>query len=478
MQLALRYLLLTQDCLSPEGARLSEQVVLSLDVMSLPLVAIVGRPNVGKSTLFNRLAGGRLAIVADESGTTRDRIMTRAEWAGRSFYLVDTGGLDLSSSGELIEQVRSQVTVAIEEADVIVFLLDGSVAITEEDEAIANLLRRSGKPVLLGVNKVESAERELEASLAWSLGLGEPVPVSALHGRGTGDLLEALLRHLPPVEAEPETDAVRIAIVGRPNVGKSSLLNRLLGQERSIVAESPGTTRDPIDAQLSFYGQNLVLVDTAGIRRRGRIAVGIERLSVLRALRAIERSDVAALVLDASEGVCAQDAHIAGMVQEAGKGAILVVNKWDLLPKTARSADEYGHYLRRELRFLDYAPIVFVSALTGQRVTQVLSRAVAIYHARRQRIATSDLNRLVQELQARHNPPSRGRRQLRILYAAQVDVAPPTFVFFVNDPQLVHFSYQRFVENQLRTLNAFEGTPLRLVFRGRQRGSAERARPA
>ncbi len=440
--------------------------------MPLPLVAIVGRPNVGKSTLFNRLAGERRAIVAGEPGTTRDRIVARVEWGGQQFHLVDTGGLDLSAGDELMEQVRAQVLLAIEEADVVIFLLDATVAITREDEAVADLLRRSGKPVLLAVNKVESVQRELDASHAWRLGLGEPVAISALHGRGTGDLLQALLAQLPLSQPEAEGDALRLAIIGRPNVGKSSLLNRLLGEERSIVATSPGTTRDSIDARLRYHDQDVVLVDTAGIRRRGRIAVGVERFSVLRAVRTIEHCDVAALILDATEGVCAQDAHIAGLVQEAGKGAILVVNKWDLVTKDVRTADEYGQYVRAELRFLDYAPLVFVSALTGQRVSQILSRAVAIYQVRRHRIATSDLNRLVQDLQVRHHPPSRGRRQLRILYATQADVAPPTFVFFVNDPQLVHFSYQRFLENQLRTLEPFEGTPLRLVFRGRQPRSA------
>jgi GTP-binding protein len=452
-----------------DGARagsLGARAILS--AMAVPMVALVGRPNVGKSTLFNRLVGERLAIVEEVPATTRDRLMARAEWGGRSFDVVDTGGLDLAPDGEIDERVRNQAQLAIEQADVIVLLLDASLDTSLADDAVADLLRRSGKPVVVAANKAEAMQRQLDAAALWRLGLGEPVPISALHGTGTGDLLEAVLGWLPAAEPEIEEEGIPIAIVGRPNVGKSSLLNRIIGHERTIVSSQPGTTRDAIDVPMVHAGQRLLLVDTAGIRRRGRIEPGIERHSVLRAMRAIERSDVAVLVLDAVEGVAAQDAHIAGFIEEAGKGALLVVNKWDLVAKDTRSGAEYTRYVRDALKFLSYAPILFVSAKTAQRVAQVPSGAIAVYHARRQRVSTGTLNRFVADAQARHSPPSKGRRRLKILYATQAGVAPPTFVFFVNGRDLVHFSYARFVENQLRQLADFEGTPLKLVFRERR----------
>jgi GTP-binding protein len=438
-----------------------------MSTVPVPLVALVGRPNVGKSTLFNRLVGERLAIVEDLPGTTRDRLYARGDWTGREFDVVDTGGLAFEEDGALLTRVRNQAEVAIEEADVIVFLTDGSAGISPDDYEVAQLLRRSGKPVVLVVNKTESEARRLEAPEFWNLGLGEPYPISALHGMGTGDALDAVVGALPQAVPEERDERLHVAILGRPNVGKSSLLNKLTGQERVIVSEVAGTTRDAIDTPLTFEDEEIVLVDTAGIRRRGKVEPGIERYSVLRAIRALERADVAVLVLDAVDGVTAQDAHIAGMIHDAGKGTILAVNKWDLVEKDSRTADVFARRVRDELKFMDYAPILFVSALTGQRVTRLLTEAVAIDEARRQRVPTAELNRLVADLQARHNPPSRQGRQLKVYYATQAGVAPPTFVFFVNDRRLVHFSYARFVENQLRRAYPFPGTPVRLVFRSR-----------
>jgi GTP-binding protein len=435
--------------------------------MSRPLVALVGRPNVGKSTLFNRLIGARRAIVEDVPGTTRDRIVAVAEWGGREFDVVDTGGLG-SGDGEIESAVRNQVLLAIDQAQAIVFLVDGGHGLAPGDVEIADLLRRSKKPVLLAVNKTESESRRQGAAEFWELGLGEPMTISALHGHGTGDMLEALLVLLPPPEPEPlEDEAVRVAIVGRPNVGKSSLVNRLLGVERVLVSATPGTTRDPVDTRLEYAGRQVVLVDTAGIRRRGKVEPGIEKYSVLRATRALTRTDVAVLVLDASLGVAAQDAHIAGSIADSGVGAVIAVNKWDLVEKDTYTHDEVERELREHIKFLDYAPMVSISALTGQRVARVLDLAIEIDAVRRQRVPTASLNRLVADIQARHNPPSKGGRRLRIYYATQASVAPPVFVFFVNDPELVHFSYERFIDNQLRRQHPFMGSPVRLVFRAR-----------
>jgi GTP-binding protein len=436
----------------------------------LPLVALVGRPNVGKSTLFNRLVGRRLAIVEDVPGTTRDRLFARADWAGHDFDVVDTGGLEFGASAEMSVRIRNQAELAVEQADVIVLVVDAGGGLHPWDEEAADYLRKSGKPVVLAVNKTESVARRQEAAEFWALGLGEPIAVSALHGSGTGDLLDAVAAHLPAAEADEGDERLHVAIVGRPNVGKSSLLNRLTGEERVIVSEVAGTTRDAIDTIVRFDGQEMVLVDTAGIRRRGKVQPGIERYSVLRATRALERADVAALLLDAQDGVTAQDTHIAGMIQDAGVGAMLVVNKWDLVEKDTHTADEFTRRIRHELKFLDYAPLLFVSALTGQRASKVLSTAIEIEASRQLRVSTGQLNRLVADLAVRHNPPSRQGRPLKIFYATQAGVAPPTFVFFVNDRELVHFSYERFIENQIRLVEPFVGTPLRLVFRERRDG--------
>jgi len=441
-------------------------------IMSKPIVAIVGRPNVGKSTLFNRLVGRRLAIVDEVPGTTRDRLYADAVWGGKRFTLVDTGGLELATHDELIARVRAQAQLAIAEADVIIFMTDVMTGPTAGDEEVAEVLRRSAKPVLLAANKADNAALRQAAVEFYRLGLGDPYPISALHGTGVGDLLDRVVASLPAEVEEEEIEAVRIAIVGRPNVGKSSLLNRILGYERAIVHEAPGTTRDAIDTFLEWEGRPVVLIDTAGIRRRGRIEPGVEKYSVLRALRAIDRADVVLLLIDATEGVTAQDAHIAGYVLEEVKGIVVVVNKWDLIRKDAHTKETYTQHVRASLRFLDYVPILFISALTGQGVGQVLPTALRVREERLVRIPTAELNRIIQDAVARHAPPSKAGKRLKIYYATQASVDPPTFVFFVNDPKLVHFSYERYLENQIREHYGFLGTPLKLSFRkrGRKRG--------
>lgn len=437
--------------------------------MAKPIVALVGRPNVGKSTLFNRLIGERHAIIEDVPGTTRDRIYGESVWNGVPFTVVDTGGLLVGADEPLLRQVRAQAEVAIREADVIVLLVDVKQGLTAADDDVARLLRRSNKPVILAVNKADSQQRRLAASEFWALGLGEPMPISALHGIGTGDLLDEVVAAFP-AQAEPEEEeAVRIAIVGRPNVGKSSLLNQLLGRERAIVHEVAGTTRDALDTDITFQEQRITLIDTAGIRRRGRIGVGVEKYSVLRALRAIQRADVALLLIDAVEGVTAQDQHIAGYILDEYKSVVVLVNKWDLVPKDTYTMPAYTKQVRYDLRFLDYVPVLYISAKTGRRVHQVLPAAMDVYASRFQRIPTGELNRLVQDTVARHAPPSKAGKRLKFLYATQAGVDPPTFIFFVNDTRLVHFSYERFLENSIRRQYPFLGTPLRFRFRARRR---------
>ncbi len=442
-----------------------------------PIVAIVGRPNVGKSTLFNRLVGKRLAITHEVPGTTRDRLYAEAQWRGVEFIVVDTGGLDLASTDELMAQVRAQAQVAIAEADVVLFLVDVQDGLTAGDKEVTQVLHRSAKPVVLAANKADNRPLREAAVEFYSLGLGEPYPISALHGIGTGDLLDRVVAAFPAEEEGEELEAVKIAIVGRPNVGKSSLLNKILGQERSIVHEIPGTTRDAIDTQIEWEGQPVVLIDTAGIRRKGRIQRGVEKYSVLRALRAIDRADVVLLLIDAVEGATAQDAHIAGYILEAAKSVVVVVNKWDLVEKDTYTMQAYLEHVRRELRFLDYVPVLFISALTGQRVDRVLPTALRVQEERLIRIPTAELNRILQEAIARHAPPSKAGRRLKFYYATQAAVDPPTFVFFVNDPDLVHFSYKRYLENKLREHYGFLGTPLRLSFR-RRRNPKSKARNA
>jgi len=455
--------------------------------MSKLLVAIVGRPNVGKSTFFNRLVGERLAVVDDRPGTTRDRLVAEAEWNGVVFDVVDTGGIEplprtargenplSETSIQFIPQIRAQAEIAIADADAVIMVTEVTAGVTVADREVAQILRqhqtrdengRLRPPVLLAVNKTENVSREAEAVGFYELGMGDPFPISAVHGLGIGDLLDALTAALPhPAAEEAETDALRIAIVGRPNVGKSSLLNRLLGEERAIVSPIPGTTRDALDTHLTYDGQPITLIDTAGIRRRGHIEVGVEKWSVLRAFKALGRADLALLVVDATEPFTQQDAHIAGYIVDEMKSVVVVVNKWDAIEKDERTTVEYTQQLRAALRFLDYVPVLFVSAKTGQRCHQILPTALRVQAERQTRVPTSALNQLVREAVA-HNPPKpRGNRVLKIKYAAQVRTAPPTFLFHVNDPELIHFSYERYLENRLRREYSFLGTPLRLSFR-------------
>ncbi len=432
-----------------------------------PVVAIVGRPNVGKSTLFNRLVGQRQAIVEDIPGTTRDRIYGDADWAGRDFAVVDTGGIAFDEADNFSAMIEEQARQAMEEADVIVFLVDVRAGVNQADADVAEHLRRSQKPVILVANKADNVELDLAAFDFFQLGLGEPRPISASHGLGIGDLLDDVAAHFPPEPAEEAEEGFKIAIVGRPNVGKSSLLNAILGQERAIVSDIPGTTRDAIDTVIEHEGQRLVLIDTAGIRRRGRVEKGIEKYSVIRSLRAIDRCDVACLVVDATEMLTGQDVHIAGYVQDAVKGMLLVINKWDLVPKTETTMKDYREEIKRQLNFMDWVSPVFVSAKTHQRVDRVLRSALQIKEQREKRVGTGELNQIVAQAMQRHAPPGERGRHLRIYYATQAGINPPTFIFFVNDPQLSHFSYKRFLENQIRERLGFQGTAIKLVLKAR-----------
>lgn len=434
--------------------------------MTKPIVAIVGRQNVGKSTLLNRLAGKRIAIVADMPGTTRDRVFADVSWQNTSFTLVDTGGLEVQPSSAIALGVKEQVEVAIAEADVIIFLVDSEAGVVPADLEVAQMLRRSSKPIILAANKADNPKRESEAVEFYEMGMGEPLAISAYHGRGTAELLDRVVPLLP-TPGEPETGAeiMKLAIVGRPNVGKSTLLNSLLGEERAIVDEIPGTTHDAINTLLDFNGQSVIVIDTAGIRRRGRWGRGVERYSVIRALQAIDEADVALLVLDATELLTSQDEHIAGYIQQAAKGVILVVNKWDLAVN--QDMVESNQNIRKRLKFLSYAPLVYTSAKFGEGVDRVLPEAFEVYQERQKRIPTTEVNNVVQQAVAAHNLPRKGTKQLKILYATQAEVNPPTFVFFVNDPRLIHFSYRHYLENKLRQSFGFAGTPLRFVFKSR-----------
>ena len=454
--------------------------------MTKPIVALVGRPNVGKSTLFNRLAGERLAIVHDTPGTTRDRLFAESEWNGRAFDIVDTGGIDPTHGGraplsvgsaDFIREIRAQALTAIGSADAILLLTDGEAGVTAPDREVADILRRSQKklpdgtfwpPILVVVNKCDSAERRLQAAEFYELGLGDPYPISAVHGTGTGDLLDALVEAFPPQRAEEEDESVKIAIVGKPNVGKSSLLNRLVGEERSIVSPIAGTTRDSVDTKFNYDGVDITLIDTAGIRRRGKIEPGVEQFSVLRSFKSIERADVAILMIDATTGITSQDAHIAGFILEAWKSCVVLVNKWDAIEKDTYTMDEFTRIIQHELNFMDYVPILFISAKTGQRVDQVLPLALRVQEERLVRLTTSKINQVIQNAQDMHAHPSKAGRSLRMFYGTQVRSDPPTFMIYVNDPTLMHFSYLRYLENKIREEYGFLGTPIRIVTKGRR----------
>jgi GTPase len=452
---------------------------------SLPVVAIVGRPNVGKSTLFNRLIGERLAIVEDVPGTTRDRVYATADWNGRDFRMVDTGGLELDPGTSIEARVQDQARVAMEEADVILFVVDAAAGLAPLDYEVADRLRRASKPTILVVNKADNVRREAEGAEFYALGFDPSITISAQHGRNTGDLADMIVDALPALDPDaPAADAEgegdlgppRVAVVGRPNTGKSTLINRVLGQDRMIVSEIPGTTRDPVDTAVEVDGEPMILVDTAGIRRRGSIDRGIERYSVIRSMKAIDRADVAVVMTDATEGYTAQDAHVVGYVLDAGKGIVLVLNKWDVVEKDGHTADAWLKALRREAPYLAWADIVFASALTGQRVERILLEARRVAEERYRRVPTADLNRVVTDA-VRAHPPSHVRNRLpKVYYATQVSAGPPTFVIFVNDPSLIHFSYRRYLENRIRDAYGFLGTPIRIILR--ERTSEESARRA
>jgi GTPase len=434
--------------------------------MTRPIVAIVGRPNVGKSTLLNRVVGKPLAIIEDRPGTTRDRNMVDVEWGGVGFTMVDTGGLELEPSSEIGRGILAQIDTAIGEAAVIIDLVDVTGGITPVDFEVADRLRRANKPVLLAANKADNTARETEALEFYELGLGDPIPISAHHGRGIAELLDKIVELLPAgVPLPAEREAIKLAIVGRPNVGKSMLLNALVGDSRAIVDATPGTTRDAVDTRFDFEGQSMLLIDTAGVRRRGRVQPGVERYSVIRTMRAIDRADIVLLVLDATETATSQDTHIAGYVQQSVKGIIIVVNKWDLVED--RDTAAWNARIRGEFRFASYAPILYTSAKTGQGVGEIMPLVRQVYRERLKRLPTAAVNNIVQEAVAAHTRPRGGAKQLKIFYATQAEVNPPTFVFFTNDAKLVHFSYHRYLENKLRRAFGFEGTPLRLIFKTR-----------
>ena len=431
--------------------------------MTRSIVAIVGRTNVGKSTLLNRLAGKLVAVVADLPGTTRDRVFAFVSWQGRELTVVDTGGWQADPQGSLERKVKQQVEAAIAQADVIIFLVDVKDGVIAADEEIADVLRAANKPIILAVNKVDSAKKANQVADFYRLGMGEPIAISAHHNRGIDELMDAVLASLPP---EPisiaESAEAKLAIVGRPNVGKSTLLNALLGDERAIVHETPGTTRDSLDAIMKWDDKEILLVDTAGIKRRGRVDAGVDYYSLLRALQAINRCDVALLLIDASEFITAQDMHIAGYIIEVGKGMVLVVNKWDLVPREQRQ--EFKGNLERRLRFVSYTPVIYISAKLGQGINRILPQAWEIWQERQKRIPQSEVNELVKQAVSSYPPPRVGSRRLGVVRAYQDESQPATFVLKVNDPKLVHFSYRRYLENKLRQGFGFRGVPLRLIF--------------
>lgn len=439
--------------------------------MYKPVVAIVGRPNVGKSTLFNLIVNKRISIVEDNPGVTRDRLYADAEWLDKEFMMIDTGGIEIGSSDKMLDHIRAQAEIAIREADVIVFVVDVRSGLTQQDEEVCKILRGTKKPVILAVNKADSPKQEAEVYDFYSLGFGEPIAISSTNKLNIGDLLDAIIENFPEEQnndANNEEEQIKVAIIGRPNVGKSSIFNSLVGSERSIVSDEAGTTRDAIDTEVEKNGMKFLFIDTAGMRRKSKIEEPVEKYSIIRSLRAVDRSDVVLMVIDASEGVTEQDKKIAGYAHEAGRGIVIVVNKWDLVEKDTSTHLRYSEDLRKELVFLQYAPIVYVSAQTHQRINRLpeVIHYVAEQHA--MRIATGVLNQVVEDAISTNPTPSEKGVKLKILYTTQVKTKPPTFVFFVNDPHIMHFSYQRFLENKFRESFGFEGTPLHMIIRGRE----------
>lgn len=438
--------------------------------MGKPIVAIVGRPNVGKSTLFNIFANSRISIVEDTPGVTRDRLYADTEWLDNEFMMVDTGGIEIMNTDKIAVSIRQQAQIAIAEADVILFVCDARAGITHEDAEVAKMLRQTKKPIVLAINKADSPKQEMEIFEFYNLGIGEPIPVSAANHLGLGDLLDAVVEKFPETSAYGEDgneDEIKVALIGRPNVGKSSIFNTLVGEERSIVSDVAGTTRDAIDTPVIREGQKFLFIDTAGMRRKARIDEPIEKYSIIRSLRAVDRSDVVLMVIDAIDGITEQDKKIAGYAHEAGKGIVLVVNKWDLYDKDNTSTLRYTENLRRELVFMQYAPVVFVSAMTKQRIHRLPEVIHYVAEQNAMRISTSVLNQVVEDAIAINPPPTEKGQRLKILYATQVKIKPPTFVIFVNEPEIMHFSYQRYLENKLREAFGFEGTPLQMIIRGK-----------
>lgn len=437
--------------------------------MGKPVVAIVGRPNVGKSTLFNKLAGKRIAIVEDTPGVTRDRIYAEAEWLRHNFTIIDTGGIEPEKEDIIMVQMRRQANIAIETADVIVFIVDGKAGLHPSDYEVAQMLRKSGKPITLVVNKIDRRELEDNAYEFYNLGIGNPVTISATQALGLGDMLDEVVAHFDELgSSEEDEDYIKIAMVGKPNVGKSSLINKLLGENRNIVSNIPGTTRDAIDSKLETDEGNFILIDTAGLRRKSKIKEEIERYSVIRTLTAIERADVCILILDATEELSDQDEKIIGYAHELNKAIVVIVNKWDLIEKDDKTMNEYKARISRGLSFMPYANYLFISALTGQRVNKVLNVAKECYNNYTKRIATGVLNDVVSKAVLMNEPPVVALRRLKIYYVTQVDIKPPTFIFFVNDPALLHFSYERYLENKLRESFDFKGTGIKIIFRKRK----------
>ncbi|WP_196594685.1 ribosome biogenesis GTPase Der [Pectinatus sottacetonis] len=437
--------------------------------MSKPIVAIVGRPNVGKSTLFNQIGKKRVSIVEDFPGVTRDRIYMDAEWLDKKFTIIDTGGIELEGQDTILSSIRIQAQLAIEEADVIVFLTDGRAGMTNTDEEIARILRNTRKPVILAVNKIDTPKQALDIYEFYNLGLGEPTAIGASNALNIGDLLDRIAEAFGKIEIiEEDPDEIHIAVIGRPNVGKSSLVNAMLGEDRVIVSNIPGTTRDAIDTHFVKDDIKYTLIDTAGMRRKGKIDEPIERYSVIRALRAVDRSNVVLMVISAPEGVTEQDKKIAGYAHESGKGCIIVVNKWDLIKKDSKTPLRFTEDIRDGLGFLQYAPIIYISALTRQRIHRIPELVKYVAEQQNMRIQTSVLNQLIMDALSVNPPPSHKGKQLKIFFMTQADVNPPKFIIFVNDPELMHFSYVRFIENKLRESFGFEGTPLRLIVKGRK----------
>ncbi len=435
-----------------------------------PVVAIVGRPNVGKSTFFNAIAGERISIVKDTPGITRDRIYADVSWLDQTFTLIDTGGIEPDSQDVILSQMRSQAQIAIDTADVILFMVDVKQGLVDADDKVADMLRRSKKPVLLVVNKVDSYEKQqMDVYEFYNLGMGDPYPVSAANKQGFGDLLDAVLEHLPSNgNVDEDDDRPRIAIVGKPNVGKSSIINRLLGEERLIVSDIAGTTRDAVDATVKYNGREYIFIDTAGLRRKNKIKEELEHFMIVRTVAAVERADIVIVVIDATEGVTEQDAKIAGIAHERGKGVIIAVNKWDAVEKDDKTSKEFEKKIRTTLSFMPYAQLVFISAATGQRLVKLYEMIDMVEQSASLRVATGVLNEIVAQATVLQQPPSDKGKRLRIYYTTQVSVKPPTFVIFVNDSELFHFSYRRYIENQIRETFGFRGTPLRLIIRERK----------